>query len=270
MNTVERNRAAASMQRPLIAHPALRPLAWLMLQGLLLGLGLGSLLWNGVALALLPLMSRERGLAFGRAAISRGYEGFWRAARASGLLHMDASALDTLADEPRPHRRRQPPQHARRRDAGGPAAAQRLRHEGQPGAQPLHRPGGAAGTLHPQRFHPRHGAAGGERPACRRAAAAVSRGHAHHALAGQPVQQHRGPDRQAGAGAGADGVHRHRLALPGQGLAAVAAAAAAHRLHGAAGPALCARRPTRRRLQDELEAYFAAGVHRPAAPAHDR
>jgi 1-acyl-sn-glycerol-3-phosphate acyltransferase len=84
---------------PLIAHPALRPLAWLMLQGLLLGLGLGSLLWNGVALALLPLMSRERGLAFGRAAISRGYEGFWRAARASGLLHMDASALDTLADE---------------------------------------------------------------------------------------------------------------------------------------------------------------------------
>ncbi len=30
MNTVERNRAAASMQRPLIAHPALRPLAWLM------------------------------------------------------------------------------------------------------------------------------------------------------------------------------------------------------------------------------------------------
>jgi len=99
MNTVERNRAAVSMQRPLIAHPALRPLAWLMLQGLLLGLGLGSLLWNGVALALLPLMSRERGLAFGRAAISRGYEGFWRAARASGLLHMDASALDTLADE---------------------------------------------------------------------------------------------------------------------------------------------------------------------------
>jgi 1-acyl-sn-glycerol-3-phosphate acyltransferase len=85
---------------PLIAQPLLRPLAWVLLQALLLGLGLGSLLWNAVALLLLPLMGRERGLAFGRAAISRGYAGFWRAAAASGLLRMDARALDVLADEP--------------------------------------------------------------------------------------------------------------------------------------------------------------------------
>jgi hypothetical protein len=71
---------------PLIAHRALRPLAWLLLQGLLLGLGLMSLTWNGVALLLLPLMPRDRGRRFGRKVISRGYAGFWRAARFSGLL----------------------------------------------------------------------------------------------------------------------------------------------------------------------------------------
>ena len=85
---------------PLIAQPLLRPLAWLLLQGLLLGLGLGSLLWNAVALLLLPLLGRERGLAFGRAAIARGYAFFWRAAAASGLLRMDARVLDALAAEP--------------------------------------------------------------------------------------------------------------------------------------------------------------------------
>ncbi len=85
---------------PLIAHRALRPLAWLLLQGLLLGLGLMSLTWNGVALLLLPLMPRDRGRRFGRKVISRGYAGFWRAARFSGLLQMDARALDPLAAEP--------------------------------------------------------------------------------------------------------------------------------------------------------------------------
>jgi 1-acyl-sn-glycerol-3-phosphate acyltransferase len=84
---------------PLIASPWLRPLAWLLLQGLLFGLGLLSLGWNLVALVLLPLLGRERGRVLGRRAISRGYAGFWRAARASGLLHMDARALDGLADE---------------------------------------------------------------------------------------------------------------------------------------------------------------------------
>ena len=85
---------------PMIARPALRPLAWCLLQGLLLFLGLGSLAWNAVALLLLPLLGRERGRVTGRRAISRGYAFFWRVARASGLLQMDARALDALADEP--------------------------------------------------------------------------------------------------------------------------------------------------------------------------
>lgn len=84
----------------LIASPSLRPLAWLLLQVLLLGLGLMSLAWNLVALLLLPVLSQARGRDIGRRGISRGYALFWRAARASGLLRMDASALDALADEP--------------------------------------------------------------------------------------------------------------------------------------------------------------------------
>ena len=84
---------------PLMAKPWLRPLAWLMLQGLLLGLGLMSLAWNGVALLLLPLLGRERGRWFGRAVISRGYAFFWHAARLSGLLRMDARELDAIADD---------------------------------------------------------------------------------------------------------------------------------------------------------------------------
>lgn len=90
----------SAVPRPLIARPWLRPLAWLLLQGLLLGLGLMSLAWNAVALVLLALMSRDRGRVLGRAAISRGYALFWRAARLSGLLQMDARALDAVAQEP--------------------------------------------------------------------------------------------------------------------------------------------------------------------------
>jgi len=75
------------------------PLAWLMLQLLLLGLGLMSLAWNLVALVLHPLLPRTLGLRVGRAGISRGYRLFWAVARASGLLHMDARALRPLADE---------------------------------------------------------------------------------------------------------------------------------------------------------------------------
>ena len=85
---------------PLIARPWLRPLAWLLLQTLLLGLGLLSLAWNAVALLLLPLLGRERGRWLGRAVISRGYAFFWLASRCSGLLQMDARALDPLAREP--------------------------------------------------------------------------------------------------------------------------------------------------------------------------
>jgi 1-acyl-sn-glycerol-3-phosphate acyltransferase len=70
-----------------------------MLQLLLLGLGLMSLVWNLVALVLHPLLSRATGLRVGRAGISRGYRLFWFVARASGLLQMDARALRPLADE---------------------------------------------------------------------------------------------------------------------------------------------------------------------------
>jgi 1-acyl-sn-glycerol-3-phosphate acyltransferase len=75
------------------------PLAWLLLQLLLLLLALISATWNLIALVLLPLLPRERARRLGRAAISRGYRLFWTIARASGLLRMDAQALRPLAAE---------------------------------------------------------------------------------------------------------------------------------------------------------------------------
>src|SRR5262245_7108355 len=83
----------------LIARAWPQPLAWLLLQLLLLALGLISLVWNLIALALYPLLPRASGLRVGRAGIAWGYRLFWFAARASGLLHMDARALWPLADE---------------------------------------------------------------------------------------------------------------------------------------------------------------------------
>lgn len=79
---------------------ALRPLAWLMLQSLLLFLGLLSLGWNLVALLLHPLLPRATGRRLGRLMISRGYAFFWRVAQASGMLRLHAEALDVLRDEP--------------------------------------------------------------------------------------------------------------------------------------------------------------------------
>ena len=76
------------------------PLAWLVLQVLLIGLGLISIGWNLVALVLYPLLPAARGRRLGRAAIARGYAIFWWFAERSGLLQMDAAALDRLADEP--------------------------------------------------------------------------------------------------------------------------------------------------------------------------
>jgi 1-acyl-sn-glycerol-3-phosphate acyltransferase len=76
-----------------------KPLAWLLLQALLLLLALISLSWNAVALVLLPLLPRARGRDIGRAAVAHGYALFWRIANASGLLRMDASAVDVLAAE---------------------------------------------------------------------------------------------------------------------------------------------------------------------------
>jgi 1-acyl-sn-glycerol-3-phosphate acyltransferase len=83
----------------LVARTWPLPLAWLVLQGLLLGLGLLSLLWNLIALVLYPLLPRALGLRVGRAGIAWGYRLFWAGARATGLLHMDADVLRPLADE---------------------------------------------------------------------------------------------------------------------------------------------------------------------------
>ena len=78
----------------------LRPLAWLGLQLQLLLLGLMSVGWNLAALLLYPLLPRATGLRLGRAMIARGYGWFWRIARCSGMLRLDAGVLDSLRDEP--------------------------------------------------------------------------------------------------------------------------------------------------------------------------
>ena len=76
------------------------PLAWLVLQAHLLLLGLMSRGGNLLALLLYPVLSRSTGRRFGRALIAWGYGVFWRVARASGLLYLDAAVLDTLRNEP--------------------------------------------------------------------------------------------------------------------------------------------------------------------------
>ena len=77
-----------------------RPLAWLVLQGLLLCLGALSVLGNGVALLLYPLLPAAAGRRMGRQLISRAYALFWRLTNASGLVQVHAQALDSLRDEP--------------------------------------------------------------------------------------------------------------------------------------------------------------------------
>jgi 1-acyl-sn-glycerol-3-phosphate acyltransferase len=77
----------------------LQIVAWVGLQLQLLLLGLMSLSWNLVALLLYPLLPRELGLRVGRKMISWGYGLFWRIARCSGMLRLEASALDALRDE---------------------------------------------------------------------------------------------------------------------------------------------------------------------------
>ena len=76
------------------------PLAWPALQAQLLLLGLMSALWNLLALLLYPLLPRATGLRIGRAMIAHGYGLFWRIAGCSGMLKLDARALDALRDEP--------------------------------------------------------------------------------------------------------------------------------------------------------------------------
>lgn len=70
-----------------------------LLHGLLLLLGMVSLAWNLVALLLYPLLPRPHGLRLGRAAIACVYGSFWRLASLTGMLRMDASALDPFRNE---------------------------------------------------------------------------------------------------------------------------------------------------------------------------
>ncbi|MBL8342465.1 MAG: 1-acyl-sn-glycerol-3-phosphate acyltransferase [Rubrivivax sp.] len=79
---------------------ALAPLAWLALQVQLLALGLTSLAWNLCAFLLYPLLPAARGRTLGRAAIARGYRGYWAFTRPFGMLRLHGEALDALADEP--------------------------------------------------------------------------------------------------------------------------------------------------------------------------
>jgi 1-acyl-sn-glycerol-3-phosphate acyltransferase len=78
----------------------LLPLQWLALQHMLLLLGLGSLLWNLAALLLYPVLPRATGRRIGRAAIAAGYRIFWRMARLAGMMRLHCESLDTLRDEP--------------------------------------------------------------------------------------------------------------------------------------------------------------------------
>ncbi len=67
---------------------------------LLLQLGLMSLLWNVLAVALHALLPPRFGAAVGRAMIARIYRLFWSSAAACGMLRIDAAALDALDAEP--------------------------------------------------------------------------------------------------------------------------------------------------------------------------
>ena len=71
--------------------------AWLGV--LLVWLGCISLAWN-LAAAVLRLFLRGRvARRVGRAGISHGYRFYWACARASGLIRLEADALDALRDE---------------------------------------------------------------------------------------------------------------------------------------------------------------------------
>ncbi len=77
----------------------LRPFQWLLLQALLLILGLASLGWNLIAMPLFLLLPRRVGKALGRATIAEGYRAYWWFASLTGLLRMEAQALEPLREE---------------------------------------------------------------------------------------------------------------------------------------------------------------------------
>ena len=69
---------------------------WLLV--LLAWLGVMSLAWNAVAVFLDPLLPEARARRLGRAVISRVYRFYWVCARWSGLMRIEAEALDALND----------------------------------------------------------------------------------------------------------------------------------------------------------------------------
>jgi 1-acyl-sn-glycerol-3-phosphate acyltransferase len=66
---------------------------------LLAQLGALSLLWSVIAFVLRPLLPRSVGLKLGRCTISFIYRTMWTLSGATGLLRMDATALDALREE---------------------------------------------------------------------------------------------------------------------------------------------------------------------------
>ena len=84
---------------PAAKRPFWWPLAWVGLQLQLIGLGLNSLAWNGVAFLLYPLLPRALGRRVGRGMIAYGYRVFWAVAGYSRMIRLDANVLDALRDE---------------------------------------------------------------------------------------------------------------------------------------------------------------------------
>ena len=84
---------------PAAKRPFWWPLAWVGLQLQLMGLGLNSLAWNGVAFLLYPLLPRALGRRVGRGMIAYGYRVFWTVAGYSRMIRLDANVLDALRDE---------------------------------------------------------------------------------------------------------------------------------------------------------------------------
>ena len=237
-----------------------------MLQLLLLGLGLISLVWNLIALVLYPLLPRALGLRVGRAGIAWGYRLFWAVARASGLLHMDADALRPLADE-----------RGLVIVANHPSlldalmlVAQLPRSACVMKASLMRNPllgAGARLARYIRNDSPRqmvHLAvddlrAGGQ-------LVMFPEGTRTTRAPLNPFQARLRADRAARRRAGADGVHRHHVALSRQGLAAVAAAAACPSSSRCAWGGASSPGPISRRSVQEIERYMAAGVRPVSRP----
>ncbi|MEO5734987.1 MAG: lysophospholipid acyltransferase family protein [Rubrivivax sp.] len=82
-----------------IFRGVVRLLAWPLLLLQLLLLGAVSMGFSALALLLYPLLSRQHGRRIGRAMASVGYRCFWFVTRCSGMLRLQADALDVLRNE---------------------------------------------------------------------------------------------------------------------------------------------------------------------------